>query len=553
VSPDRLIVWAVDHLWPAAVTAGILLTAVVAVCCIVVRRTSGAVLVAGIGALVCTAYGGDTSWAFAEHRLHMTDTSERAVMFAAGEVALIACAIMARANKQATATSNKAGTPGVPGVLVWIITGVQVIPAFSESGFWAGIVRATIGPIMGGLLWHLAMGLEIRVSKPEALSSGLPAQIGAELRERLLSRLGLATRGRSAIEISRDRATARAVRLASRRHRGWWARAALKSSVARSGAAVDGGRRHALLQEVAARRTAVELATVPVVSPWVPERVPDPYPRTPLGVTGAELRTMDPLDAVLRVQAAHPDLTNAELASVCTEYGVPVSPTQVLVAVRTRIRQALPAVPEDAEPQQPTLPAAPADEPKPQAVPAAAPAPDPQHRPVPDTTGYEYTHTGLHLDVTTEPEVRPEFACAVPATQVRTHRIRPEVHARVPDAPGPVEDAFAFIRRRALEEHAQREAVPGEPRTHTRAEPVPGVPERSVPGVPDTRERPVPVPHPAGTGGADDVPALLVRARAVDDAHRQEHKRPASIHTLKKELGVGQPKAQLIRDLLAAE
>jgi hypothetical protein len=39
----------------------------------------------------------------------------------------------------------------------------------------------------------------------------------------------------------------------------------------------------------------------------------------------------------------------------------------------------------------------------------------------------------------------------------------------------------------------------------------------------------------------------------VDDAHRQEHKRPASIHTLKKELGVGQPKAQLIRDLLAAE
>jgi hypothetical protein len=549
VSIDQLISWAVDHHWPAAVTAGLLLAAVATVCVIVVRCASGTVLAAGIGALVCTAFSGDTSWRFAGHTLHM-HAGERAGLFAAGEVTVIVCAIMARANKRATAVGGSAGTPGVPGVLVWCITGVQIIPAFSEAGLLGGTVRTVFGPVMAAMLWHLAMGLEIRVARPEALSTGLPAQIGAELRERLLSRLGLATRGRTAVEISRDRATARAVRLASRRHRGWWARAALKASVARSGAATDGGRRHHLLQAVAARRTAMQLATVPVVSPWVPEPVPAPYPRTPLGVTGAELRTMDPLDAVLRVRAAHPDLTHAELASVCTEYGVPVSPTQVLIALRTRTRQPVPAAAEDAEPQQPALPSMSADGPEPAAAPAPAPVPEPRHAPVLDTDRYGYTRDGLHLDVTTEPEVRREFVCAVPAVQVRTRRTRPEVHARVPDVPVPVEDAFTFIRRRALEQRAQRESVPEEPPTRTRHEPVPAVPERSVPGVPDVRARPVPVPHPAGTGGADDLPALLARARAVDDAHRQEHRRPASIQTLKRQLGVGQPKAQAIRAAL---
>ncbi|MDX2698949.1 hypothetical protein, partial [Streptomyces ipomoeae] len=320
--------------WPTALAVGVLLLTAITVCAIVARRTSGAVLTAGLGALVCTAYTADTSWRFAEHRLDMADHTERLVMFAAGEVALLACAVMARANKKATAVDGSAGTPGVPGVLVWAITGVQLVPAFAESGFWGGVVRAVFGPIMAALLWHLAMGLEIRVAKPQALSSGLPAQIGHELRERLLSYLGLATRNRTAEQISRDRATARAVRLASRRYRGWWARAALKAAVARSGAAVDGERRHQLLQQLAARRTAAELSTVPVVSPWVAQPLPEPYPPTPLGVTGAELRAMDPMDAILRIHAARPDATPAEIAALCTQYGVPVSETLARVALR---------------------------------------------------------------------------------------------------------------------------------------------------------------------------------------------------------------------------
>jgi hypothetical protein len=528
VFTDQPIAWTVAH-GPAVLIAGVLVVLLTGLAAYIAHRASGTVLAASIGALVCTGFSADTSWRFAGHRLHMA-IDERLWLFAAGDIVLIVCAVMARANKLATADEDQAGTPGVPGVMVWCIAGVQIVPAFTESGLVGGLVRAVFGPIMAALLWHLAMGLEIRVARPEALSSGLPAQIGHELRERLLSYLGLAARGRTAVEISRDRAMARAVRLASRQHRGWWARAALKASVARSGAATDGGRRHALLQQVAARRTAIELATVPVVSPWVPEPVPDPYPRTPLGVTGAELRSMEPLDAVLLVQAAHPDLTNAEIASVCTEYGVPVSPTQVLMAVRTRTRQAVPAVPEDTEPQQSALPPAP----RPVAL---EPGGDSAALPVPDPDDPGYTRAGLHLDLTTEPEVRSAFACAVPAAHTRTRRTRPEVHARVPDVPqglgGGGAARFDELADGAL--YARHETA-GERPTRTRPDPVPAV-----------SEEPVPVPGPAGTRGADDVPALLARARAVDEAHRAKHGRPASIQTLKKTLGVGQPKATAIR------
>jgi hypothetical protein len=545
VSTDQLIAWTVAH-GPAVLVAGVLVALLTGLAGYIAHRASGTVLAASIGALVCTGFSADTSWRFADHRLHMA-VDERLWLFAAGDIVLIVCAVMARANKLATADEDQAGTPGVPGVMVWCIAGVQIVPAFTESGLVGGLVRAVFGPVMAALLWHLAMGLEIRVARPEALSAGLPAQIGHELRERLLSYLGLAARGRTAVEISRDRAMARAVRLASRTHRGWWARAALKASVARSGAATDGGRRHALLQQVAARRTAMELATVPVVSPWVPEPVPEPYPRTPLGVTGAELRAMDPLDAVLLVRAAHPDLTNAELAAITTEYGVPVSPTQVLVAVRTHIRKAVPAVPDDGEPQQPERPATNSEAPKPVTVPAPSAVPDPQHDPVPDPVRYEYTRTGLHLDLATEPEVRPAFACAVPAAHASTRRTRTQVHARVPDVPEGIYGGAVPLDEMvdgAL--YADRETDTARP-TRTRPEPVPAVPEGAVPAVP---AEPVPVPHRAGTGGADDVPALLARARAVDDAHRHKHGRPAGIQTLKKELGVGQPKATALRAAL---
>ncbi|MER7930511.1 hypothetical protein ABTY96_46635 [Streptomyces sp. NPDC096057] len=521
---DQPIAWTSGH-QSAVLIAGVLVALVIALAAYIAHRTSGTVLAASLGALVCTGFSADTSWRFADHRLHM-QTSERLWLFAAGEIVLVVCAVMARANKIATATDGQAGTPGVPGVMVWAIATVQIIPAFTESGFLGGIVRSAFGPVMAALLWHLAMGLEIRVARPHALSSGLPAQIGHELRERLLSYLGLATRGRSAAQVSRDRATARAVRLASRQRLGWWGRAALKASVARSGAAVDPAQRHRLMQLLAARRSAGQLRDVELPTPWTAVPVPEPYPSTPLGVAGAELRRLDPVDAVVQMHAAHPDTSPAQLASLCTEYGVPVSEAQVRVALH--------AVPEPVPPAAPTGPAPAALFP---AVPVDPASDSSSHEAVPDTVEYAYQTGGLRFDLTTEAEVRPAHACAVPA---RAHT-RAEVHARVPEVPGPAVTSASSLGTYPADLLAGHHAADRDP-SRTRPRPVPGVQHPALP--PDSSTE--------GAGRTSPVPeSLLDRAQQVDLDHRRTHGRPAPIRVLKAELGVGQARAVLVRNTLA--
>ncbi|MFI8294460.1 hypothetical protein ACIGCZ_00785 [Streptomyces nigra] len=264
------------------------------------RKTPAAVAVASLAAMACTAYSADTSWRFAEHRLGMTSDVERAAMFAAAELALFACALMARQNLR-----SPQGTPGTPGVLVWVITGVQVIPAYAESGIVGGTVRAVVGPVLAALLWHLAMGIELRHGRPDAASQSLPALLARELRERLLSRLGLAVRDRTAEQITRDRATVRAVALAAKladmspKARGR-ARVARRLSVAvgKAQAGASEEQRAKLLDLLAARRHAAALATVDLPSPWettevTVERVDDDQPE-PLALTARPLPEVVP-------------------------------------------------------------------------------------------------------------------------------------------------------------------------------------------------------------------------------------------------------------------
>jgi hypothetical protein len=218
----------------------------------------------------------------------MASTEERAAMFAAAELALFACALMARQNLRTH------GAPGTPGVLVWVITGVQVIPAYAESGIVGGTVRAVVGPVLAALLWHLAMGIELRHAKPGTNSGSLPALLAREARERLLSRLGLATRDRTAEQITRDRWTVKAVALAAKlaemgpKARGR-ARTARRLSVAvgRAQAGASEEQRAKLLELLAARRHAASLATIALPSPWqndvevTVERVPEEQPQLP--------------------------------------------------------------------------------------------------------------------------------------------------------------------------------------------------------------------------------------------------------------------------------
>ena len=238
------------------------------------RAGNPAVKVAALAALGCTAYSADTSWRFAADYLDMASTAERAGMFAAAELALFATALMARQN---LATQ---GAPGIPGTLVWVITAVQVIPAYAESGPIGGTVRAFVGPIMAAMLWHLAMGIELRLRAPGAASHGLIASLGREARERLLSRLGIAARDRDAAQITRDRATTRAVTLAARlaertpeqrtSRRGRRLTRRLSKAIGRASVGTDAAQRVELLGQLAARRHALALATVPLPSPWSP-------------------------------------------------------------------------------------------------------------------------------------------------------------------------------------------------------------------------------------------------------------------------------------------
>ncbi|NEA42446.1 hypothetical protein [Streptomyces sp. SID11385] len=240
-------------------------------------RTGGrgtvAVKVAALAAACCTAYSADTSWRFAAHHLDMRDGAERTVMFGAAELALFAMALLARQNLHGPRRAA-----GLPGVLVWVITAVQTLPAYAESGPVGGTVRAFVGPVMAAVLWHSAMGIELRHRTPDAASRGLGAVLIRQGRERLLARLGIVEQDRGAAQIARDRAARRAVALAARlaemppgrraRRSGRRVIRRLSRALARAGIDADPTRDGQFLRQLATRRQAADLATIDLPARW---------------------------------------------------------------------------------------------------------------------------------------------------------------------------------------------------------------------------------------------------------------------------------------------
>ncbi|MFF5934848.1 hypothetical protein [Streptomyces sp. NPDC012508] len=248
-------------------------------------RATIAVRVAAMAALGCTAYSADTSWRFAADYLDMGSTVERAFMFATAELALFAMALMARQNLKGPKQA-----PGPPGVLVWVITGAQIIPAYAESGPIGGTVRALIGPVMAAVLWHLAMGIELRNHTPEAASRSLLAILGRQARERLLARLGIHDQDADAARLIRERALSQAVTLILRieampekkRNKGRGRRATRRLHEALERADVDGDphQDELLLRKLGTRRQATQLASLPLPDRWKTPGDPVSQPRT---------------------------------------------------------------------------------------------------------------------------------------------------------------------------------------------------------------------------------------------------------------------------------
>lgn len=241
-----------------------------------------AVRVAAVAAIGCTAYSADTSWRFAADYLDMGSSIERAAMFAAAELALFSTALLAQAN-----LNSAKQAPGLPGTLTWVITGVQIVPAYAESGLVGGTVRAFVGPVLAALLWHLAMGIELRHRTPDADSRSLTAVIARQTRERLLARLGIADRDADAARIIRDRALDQAVTLILRtgtmtpdkrtKWRGRRLTRRLHQALEQADVDRDERQDELLLRKLATRQQAVSLASVPLPARW---------PGPPMGSTG---------------------------------------------------------------------------------------------------------------------------------------------------------------------------------------------------------------------------------------------------------------------------
>ncbi|MDQ0750210.1 hypothetical protein QF034_004441 [Streptomyces africanus] len=254
------------------------------------RRSTAAIPVAAIAAIGCTAYSADTSWRFAADYLDMGGTIERAAMFAAAELALFATALMARANLNGSKQAS-----GVPGTLTWVITGVQIVPAYAESGLVGGTVRAFVGPVLAAVLWHLAMGIELRHRSPHADSRSLTAVLTRQARERLLARLGITDRDADAARIIRDRALDRAVTLILRaetmppdkltKWRGRRLTRRLHQAMEQADVDRDERQDELLLRKLATRQQVAALASKPLPARW-----PEPPVRTRGGSATARPR-----------------------------------------------------------------------------------------------------------------------------------------------------------------------------------------------------------------------------------------------------------------------
>ena len=235
---------------------------------------STGVRMAAFSAVMSTLVSGNSSWRFFGTHLQVTDPHVRALMFATGECMQFALALMARENYMA---ENSTGG-GIPSLLVWVVSGVQCVPAFEEGGLAGGFVRAYLGPISAAILWHLAMGVELVHLGPADHRGGRLGRICRFLAESTMASLGLTQPDRDAQEIAKDRAVRRAVRHGLRydlmtpktrtRRRGKRAIRRMKWAMLRAEIGTDRPRTHRLALQLLGARSALALIELELPSLW---------------------------------------------------------------------------------------------------------------------------------------------------------------------------------------------------------------------------------------------------------------------------------------------
>lgn len=239
------------------------------------RKFSAGTLSAGVAFTVCTSVSLNTSYRFTLDGLGMTGTPERILSCAAFEALLAMCVLGARERM----ADPESPSPGWYGGAVWIFAALSAIPAWHEGGGLSTgtAVRIIIGAFGSALAAHSMLGLELKHRSGKESEAPL-AQITRDLRERLMSRMGLSVRNRTAQQISEARALSRAVDLAdaydrmdekTRKNRaGRRCAKRLAQAQDAAGLATDQQRREEYRARVAQRRYSTELEIRVTESPW---------------------------------------------------------------------------------------------------------------------------------------------------------------------------------------------------------------------------------------------------------------------------------------------
>ncbi|QEN17522.1 hypothetical protein ACRDU6_00870 (plasmid) [Mycolicibacterium sp. ELW1] len=202
----------------------------------------------------------NTSWRFFDQVLHIpTAYGERYLMFAVAEVALVVCGAGMAVNV------NRDGRPGSFRVVVWAMVIAMSYMAWAMSTPEEAVGRILLGPALGTVMLHLGLGLELRARHQRANTI---ARIGHELRERCLSRLGLADDGRDAAQRTRDRKAYKAAALSRPLRWPWSRQARLERALLAAGVADDPIMRDRMLARLAVVRHADTLSTLIPSSPW---------------------------------------------------------------------------------------------------------------------------------------------------------------------------------------------------------------------------------------------------------------------------------------------
>lgn len=216
-------------------------------------------------ALLSLGMSADTSLLFFEHTLGIHRDWERWMLFSVMEIMLIACAVNMRADVRHRHMDRPRITTKFT---VWCLCAFSAFSASEVADGYAVEVfgRVVFGPLLGLIALHYAVGIEVRAQRSQR---GAWARITFELRERVLSRLGLGNDQRDALARTRDRAARRAARLAVRRS--WFnvgRQRRLEKALRAANVAHDPAMRDTLMNELAMLRNAHSLGTVPVAAPW---------------------------------------------------------------------------------------------------------------------------------------------------------------------------------------------------------------------------------------------------------------------------------------------